>query len=192
MLSTQFFNRVQLAKLLDFKSDSSIKELEKKEFIKPDIKPSKYSLTQVFFLFFCKELVDYTHFSWKDLIKENFNTISQNQLYLKGFAYFFKPEDLLLEYMENGNIEDFINIATVCNLGYLSVVMFDNDFLNKDFEQSYEIINTIKRTDEINTVLIMPMKNGNYTVGVSLRRLKLKFTVKCEELNINLTEKIVA
>ena len=96
MLSTQFFNRVQLAKLLDFKSDSSIKELEKKEFIKPDIKPSKYSLTQVFFLFFCKELVDYTHFSWKDLIKENFNTISQNQLYLKGFAYFFKPEDLLL------------------------------------------------------------------------------------------------
>ena len=192
MLSTQFFNRVQLAKLLDFKSDSSIKELEKKGFIKPDIKPSKYSLTQVFFLFFCKELVDYTSFSWKDLIKENFNTISQNLLYQKSFAYFFKPEDLLLEYIENGNIEDFINIAIVCNLGYLSVVMFDNDFLNKDFEQSYEIINTIKRTDEINTVLIMPMKNGNYTIGVSLRRLKLKFTAKCEELNINLTEKIPA
>ena len=57
MLSTQFFNRVQLAKLLDFKSDSSIKELEKKGFIKPDIKPSKYSLTQVFFLFFCNKFI---------------------------------------------------------------------------------------------------------------------------------------
>ena len=55
MLSTQFFNRVQLAKLLDFKSDSSIKELEKKGLIKPDIKPSKYSLNQVRFYTFNME-----------------------------------------------------------------------------------------------------------------------------------------
>lgn len=194
MLSTQFFNRVQLAKLLDFKSDSSIKELEKKGFIKADVRPSKYLLTQVFFLFFCKELVDYTSFNWKNLIKENFNNISQKDLYIKDFAYFFKPEDVILECLETGKKEDLINITSFCNLGYLSFVMFDNDFLNKDFNQHYEIINSIQKSDDIDikTILIMPMKNGNYTIGVSLRRLKLKFIARCKDLNIDLIEKIPA
>jgi hypothetical protein len=42
------------------------------------------------------------------------------------------------------------------------------------------------------TILIIPMKNGNNTIGVSLRRLRLKFELKCNELNIDLTEKIPA
>lgn len=192
MLSEQFFSRLQMSKLTGFKSDSSIKDLEKKGFLKPDIKPSKYSIIQVFFLFFCKELIDNTSFTWRDLLSERFEKISQKDLYEKAFIYFFKPEDIILESLEMRDSEDLIHLISTLNSGQISVVMFDNDILNKQFEQPYELINNIQKTKDINTVLIMPMNNGNYTIGVSLRRLRLKFELKCKELNIDLTEKIPA
>lgn len=192
MLSEQFFSRLQMSKLTGFKSDSSIKDLEKKGFLKPDIKPSKYSIVQTFFLFFCKELVDKTSLTWKDLITENFNEISQKDLYQKAFIYFFKPEDIVIESLEMRNSEDLIQLISVLNAGHISFVMFDNDVLNKQFDQHYELLNSIQKTKDINTVLIMPMSNGNYTIGVSLRRLRIKFELKCKELNIDLIEKIPA
>lgn len=186
MLTTQFFTRVQVAKLMGFKSDGMIKDLEKKGFLKPDIKPSKYSVIQVFFLFFCKELIDYTSFTWKELISENFNEISQEELYKKSFAYFFKPEDVLFESVDNSAEIAFINP------GNITFVMFDNDVLNKQFNEMFGTIKDIQKIDDFITILIVPMKTGNNTIGVSLRRLKQKFVGKCEELNINLSEKIPA
>ena len=192
MLTKQFFTRVQVAKLMGFRSDGMIKDLEKKGFLKPDIKPSKYSIIQVFFLFFCKELVDYTLFTWKELINERFYEMSQKDLYTKSFAFFFKPEDIKIEALEMNDSGSLMQFVSTLRSGHLTVVMFDNDVLNKQFEQYYESINNIQKIDDLITVSITPMKNGNMTIGVSLRRLRLKFMAKCKELNIDLTEKIPA
>lgn len=186
MLSQQFFTRIQVSKLMGFKSDGMIKDFEKWGFLKPDIKPSKYSIIQVFFLFFCKELVEYTSFTWKELIGESFNEISQDDLYKKSFAYFFKHEDIVFETIGYGDDIEIINP------GNITFVMFDNDVLNKQFNDMFGTINDIKKIDDFMTILIMPMKNGNNTIGISLRRLRLKFELKCNELNIDLTEKIPA
>ena len=80
MLTQQFFTRSQLAKILNFKSDSYIKDLEKKGFIIPQIKPSKYTFNQVLFMMICKEIVDFTTFSWKFFIDEQFNILLQANL----------------------------------------------------------------------------------------------------------------
>ncbi|MEY3040523.1 MAG: hypothetical protein RJA74_43 [Pseudomonadota bacterium] len=186
MLSQQFFTRIQVSKLMGFKSDGMIKDFEKRGFLKPDIRPSKYSIIQVFFLFFCKELVEYTSFSWKELIGENFNEISQDDLYKKSFAYFFTLNDIIFETIGYGD-----DIAII-NPGNITFVMFDNDVLNKQFNDMFGTINDIKKIDDFMTILIIPMKNGNNTIGVSLRRLKQKFVIKCQELDIDLTEKIPA
>lgn len=187
MLSEQFFNRAQLTKVLDFKSVSMMQYLEKKGFIKPDIKPSKYSLIQVFFLFFCKELVEYTSFTWKELISLEFNKkISQEELYKKTFAYFFKTESSTFEsFFKDDKIEPI-------NLGDSSLLMLDNDILNRQFNEMYCSINDIKKIDDFVTIMIIPMKDNHMNIGVSLRRLKQKFIAKCEELNIDLDEKIPA
>ncbi|HZH38501.1 MAG TPA: hypothetical protein VEX17_00360, partial [Bacillales bacterium] len=80
MLTQQFFTRVQLAKILNFKSDGSIKDLEKKGFLTPQIKPSKYTFNQVLFMMICKEITDLTNLSWKFFIDVEFNKLLKENL----------------------------------------------------------------------------------------------------------------
>ena len=179
MLSQQFFNRVQLAKLLEFKSDSIIKDLEKKNFIKPHIKPSKYSLNQALFMMVCKELSDFTNLSWKYLIHSNFSQILSYDLLENNLM-------IIINYTESDTI-----LVSVKN---------DNEYI-KTLEKhlDYDILNKVSNIDgrenttfdDIPSILITPDKDRQI-MTISLNRIYRKLQYKCTELKINLEEKVPA
>ena len=179
MLSTQFFNRVQLAKLLDFKSDSSIKELEKKGLIKPDIKPSKYSLNQVIFLYICKEFVDFTPLTWKNLIDYNFNKLLKEDLYNNDLLTFSKKtvdKDCYIHVNNNtilvDKLDEYLDVNAInalSNIPWLDNITYEN----------------------IASIHVVPDKEHSI-MTVSLKRIRRKLNYKCNELKISLEDKVFA
>lgn len=179
MLTTQFFTRVQVAKILGFKSDGMIKDLEKKGLINPEIKPSKYSLNQVIFLFICKELVDFTPLSWKNLIKFNFNKLLKEDLYNNDLLTIFKKsnvEDCYIHVNNNNLLVDKLDeyldvnaIDALSNIPWLDNITYEN----------------------IASIHVIPDKEQPI-MTVSLKRIRRKLNYKCNELKINLEDKVLA
>ncbi|MFM6206361.1 hypothetical protein [Planktothrix sp.] len=179
MLTKQFFTRVQLAKLMGFKSDGMIKDFEKRGFLSPEIKPSKYSLNQVLFMFVCKELTDFTNLGWRHLITSNFSQILSNKLYENNLM-------IIINYIESDTIfvsvrkdDDYIKILE--NHLYYNIL---NKVSNLDGRQNTSI-------DNIPSLLITPDKDRQI-MTISLDRIYRKLQYKCTELKINLEEKVPA
>ena len=179
MLSQQFFNRVQLTKILGFKSVSMLQSLESKGLIKPDIKPSKYSLNQVIFIYICKEFVDFTHLTWKNLIDYNFNKLLKEDLYNNDLLTFSKKavdKDCYIHVNNNTILVDKLD-------EYLDVKAID-------------ILSKIPWLDNITyeniaSIHIIPSKEEPI-MTVSLKRIRRKLNYKCNELKINLEDKVLA
>ena len=168
MLSHQFFTRVQLAKILDFKSDAMIKELEVKGLIKPAIKPSKYTLNQAFFVFICKTLVHKTDFTWRFLINFQFNKLLEcDNLY------------------EN----NMLNYTIFRKYGLINTTVENNDVFCKELEN---VLKTLYPNQDKILYIISDDNNDVDSIVISLKKLRQKFESKCIELNINLTEKLSA
>lgn len=181
MLSQQFFTRVQLTKLLGFKSDGSLKEFEKKGLIKPDIKPSKYSLNQVIFMMICKELTDFTNLSWRHLISSNSNF---NQI----LEYNLLENNLLI--IINHIKSDIILVSVTKDDNYVRKIeqCLDFDILNNLSNLEGRENTTF---EDIPSLLITPDKDREI-MSVSINRIYRKLQYKCTELKINLEEKIPA
>jgi hypothetical protein len=179
MLTKQFFTRVQVAKLMGFKSDGMIKDFEKRGFLIPEIKPSKYSLNQVLFMFICKELTDFTNLRWRHLITSNFSQILSNKLYDNNLM-------IIINHVENDTI--------------LVSVTKDDDYVRK-LEQclDFDILNRVSNIpgrenttfEDIPSLLITPDKDREI-MSFSINRIYRKLQYKCTELKINLEEKIPA
>lgn len=179
MLTQQFFTRIQLAKILDFKSDSSIKHFEKKGFITPQIKPSKYTFNQVLFMMICKELTDFADFSWKYLIEEigftcilEKNLIDYDLLYL---CYFKSTRRLYVRvYNEDDNL--LLNLDDYLDSG-LSLIV--SKLKENEDDTNDDIPNFCTFYDKNCIYLLFPID-----------RMYQKLQHKCTELKIDLKEKI--
>lgn len=180
MLTKQFFTRVQLAKLMGFKSDGMIKDFEKRGFLTPEIKPSKYSLNQALFMMICKELITFTNLSWRHLIKSNFSNeilsynLLQNNLMI--IINYFESDVILVNVR---NDEDYVRKLEEC---------LDFDILNKVSNLDGRENTTF---DDIPSLLITPDKDRQI-MTISLSRIYRKLEYKCTELQINLEEKVPA
>ncbi|MEG4347122.1 hypothetical protein QUB70_28150 [Microcoleus sp. A003_D6] len=170
MLTQQFFTRSQLAKILNFKSDSYIKDLEKKGFITPQIKPSKYTFNQVLFMMICKEIIDFTNLSWKYFIDVNFNDI----------LHF--------------NIIDY-NLFCLLNIKgskKIDIELKNDDVLAKDLN-NYLDSNLLKLPElkgfELTSTLYVCDNKDYYLLTLSIDRMYRRLCNKCIELKIDLKEK---
>ena len=167
MLNQQFFTRVTLSKILEFKSVGMLQELEVKGLVKPAIKPSKYTLNQAFFVFICKTIVHETNLTWTHLIHLQFNNVLNcDTLYenhLLGY-HIFRKECQVNTIIENNDIfcKELENV------------------LKELFPNKNKHIFLFNTDDDIDSIVI------------NLKKLRKNFESKCKELNINLTEKIVA
>lgn len=170
MLTQQFFTRSQLAKILNFKSDSYIKDLEKKGFITPQIKPSKYTFNQVLFMMICKEIVDFTTFSWKFFIDEQFNILLQANLidYKLFILSYIKGSDKLDIDLNNDKI-----LAKDLN-DYL-----DSNLLKLPKLKGLEYTSTFHFRDTKDYIALT----------FSIERIHHRLYNKCIELKIDLKEK---
>lgn len=170
MLTQQFFTRSQLAKILNFKSDSYIKDLEKKGFITPQIKPSKYTFNQVLFMMICKEIVDFTTFSWKFFIDEQFNILLQANLidYKLFILSYIKGSDKLDIDLNNDKI-----LAKDLN-DYL-----DSNLLKLPKLKGLEYTSTFHFRDTKDYIALT----------FSIERIYRRLYNKCIELKIDLKEK---
>jgi hypothetical protein len=179
MLSQQFFNRAQLTKILGFKSVSMLQSLETKGLIKPDIKPSKYSLNQVIFVFICKEFVDFTPLTWKNLIDFNFNVLLKEDLYNNDLLTIFKKSDVkdCYIYVNNNSklvdkLDEYLDVNAIdalSNIPGLNNITYEN----------------------IASIHVVPDKE-NSIMTLSLKRLRRKLNYKCNELKISLEDKVLA
>ena len=167
MLTKQFFTRVQLAKILDFKSDAMIKELEVKGLVKPAIKPSKYTLNQVFFVFICKTIVHETNLTWIHLIKLEFNKILEC--------------DTLYQ-------NDLLNYHIFRKYNAININIDNNDIYCKELENVLKLLFPNKEKN----IYIFDDDKDIDSLVINLKKLRQKFESKCIELNINLTEKLSA
>ncbi|MFM6207106.1 MAG: hypothetical protein ACKPEN_08680 [Planktothrix sp.] len=179
MLSEQFFNRAQLSKILGFKSVAMLQSLENKGFITPQIKPSKYSLNQALFMMICKELIDFTNFSWRHLNSNFSNEILSYNLLQNNLM-------IIINYFESDII--LVNVRN------------DNDYIKKLEEcLDFDILNKVSNIDgrehttfdDIPSILITPDKDRQI-MTISLNRIYRKLQYKCTELKINLEEKVPA
>lgn len=181
MLTQQFFTRVQLAKILNFKSDGSIKDLEKKGFISPQIKPAKYTFNQVLFMMICKEIVDCTDLSWKYLIEVNLNCILQKNLI---------DNDLLrLTYYKSTKILDVSLIID----HYNNIVPKLYEYLDSGLSHIAANLKESENTtnDDKPTFYSAYNKNKNCIFLLfSIDRVYQKLQHKCIELEIDLKEKV--
>lgn len=170
MLTQQFFTRVQLAKILNFKSNNSIKDLEKKGFITPQIKPSKYTFNQVLFMMICKEIIDFTTFSWKFFIDEQFNILLQADL-----------KDYKLFILSSIKGSDRIDIE----LKNDKVLTKDlNNYLDSNLLSSPKT----KGSDHMPNFHFRETK-GYIVLTFSIERIYHRLYKKCTELKIDLKEK---
>ena len=200
MLNQQFFNRAQLTKLLCFKSVSMLQSLENKGFIKPDVKPSRYSLNQVLFMMICKEIVDFSKLSWKDLISSSFNQILKCDL-IKNNLLFIRQDTLngivIYDAINDINLGQIIErLLDVYILDELSCMEGRENSTYEDIPSFFiQLDNTIhedNRTHEdIPSFMIKPDKNGDITI-IYIDRINRKLHNKCIELKIDLKEKIRA
>lgn len=179
MLTQQYFTRVQLAKLLGFKSVGMLQRFEKTGFLKPDVRPSKYSLNQVLFMFICKELVDFTNLSWQDLMNTDFNQFLVNNLLSYDLLIVFKyiESNVLFFQLRNERIftKDLIEYLDVDLLDALSQ-------LNGRENSTYENIPSLKIDNYDDRSIIF----------VTIDRIYRKLCNKCIELKIDLKEKVHA
>lgn len=170
MLTQQFFTRSQLAKILNFKSDSYIKDLEKKGFITPQIKPSKYTFNQILFMMICKEITDFTNLSWKYLIDVNFNHILK---------------DNIIDY-------NLLILSSIKSSNQIDVELKNDDEIVKDLN-NYLDSNLLKLSkltgrEYISTFHFYEDKN-HLLITFSIDRFYRKLCDKCVELKIDLNEK---
>jgi hypothetical protein len=178
MLTQQFFTRVQLAKILNFKSDGSIKDLEKKGFLTPEIKPSKYTFNQVLFMMICKEITDLTNLSWKFFIDVEFNKLLKENL---------------IDY-------DLLLLSRCLNLNQFDTVLMNDDVVVKELND-YLDGDLLKRISKLkgieNTTENIPFLHIDYSIDfivltISIDRVHRRLHNKCIELKIDLKEKILA
>lgn len=178
MLTQQFFTRSQLAKILNFKRDGSIKDLEKKGFLTPQIKPSKYSFNQVLFMMICKEIIDSTDLSWKYFIDFELNAVLKNNLIdhdILVLSYQFRNRSELSIELINDNIA--VNVLNDYLDGPLVKLMLQ---FKKEFG-----LEEVKSTPSFDVRC-----NKNYTFLIfSISRVYQKLHYKCIELGINLKDK---
>ncbi|MFM6204521.1 hypothetical protein [Planktothrix sp.] len=179
MLTNQFFTRVQLAKILDFKSVGMLQEFEKKGFITPQIKPSKYSLNQALFMMICKELTTFTNLRWRHLNSNFSNEILSHNLLENNLM-------IIINYIESDTIlvsvrkdDDYVKILE--NHLYYNIL---NKVSNLDGRENTSV-------DDIPALLITPDKDRQI-MTISLNRIYRKLQYKCTELKINLDEKVPA
>ena len=190
MLTQQFFTRVQLAKILNLKNDNSIRYLEKIGFIKPDVKPSRYSLNQTLFMMMCKELIDFrSNFCWKSFIEHELNAklkgdlIDNKALLLFDFRNTNRMEILLLN---DDNLVRRLNF------------FFNNEVSNILSQLKESVNNTSEsNTCESNTRVDLPnfyiFNDIDYDIySFPIDRVYQKLQNKCIELQIDLNEKIRA
>lgn len=178
MLTQQFFTRVQLAKILNFKNDNSIRDLERKGFLTPQIKPSKYTLNQVLFMMIFKEIADFTDLSWKIFIEYDLhkiileeNLIDYNVLYLSHFG---NTKRVLIDVVNDDAVAKYLNDY------------FDSDLLNS--------LSKLKKSEN-NTYEDRPNFHTSYDrdcifLTFSIDRIYRKLEYKCIELEIDLKEKV--
>lgn len=181
MLTQQFFTRVQLAKILNFKSDGSIKDLEKKGFITPQIKPAKYTFNQVLFMMMCKEITDFTDLSWKYLIEVKLNCILEKNLidYDLLFLSYFKSTKRLYVKVMNDNDDNIVaNMYDYLDSGLSHIV-------SKLKESEDDIC------DDTPNFYTAYDKNCIYLL-FSIDVFYQKLQNKCVELKIDLKEKVRA
>lgn len=175
MLTQQFFTRVQLTKILNFKNDGSIRDLEKKGFLIPQIKPSKYTFNQVLFMMICKEITDVTHLSWKHFIDANFNTVLKKNLidYNLLFLYEFKNANQPhIDLINNDPIAEDLN-----------------NYLNGDLFYSVSKFQGIENANEY-TPSYQSYSYKDYNLLMfSIDCVNRKLHKKCIELKIDLNEK---
>ena len=170
MLTQQFFTRSQLAKILNFKSDSYIKDLEKKGFITPQIKPSKYTFNQVLFMMICKEVIDFTTFSWKFFIDVQFNCLLQVNLIDYNL--------LVLSYIKGSDKLDI-------DLNNDKILAKDlNDYLDSNLLK----LPKLKGLDYTSTFHFCD-NNDYLLLTFSIERIYRRLYNKCIELKIDLKEK---
>ncbi|MEG3922915.1 hypothetical protein QUA07_27935 [Microcoleus sp. T3_A4] len=176
MLTQQFFTRVQLAKILNFKSNGMLQNLEKKGFITPQIKPSKYTFNQILFMMICKEITEVTNLSWKYFIDVDFNRLLQVNL--------VDYNVLLISGFKNTNYVD-LQLKNDDKL-----VKEVNDFLDSDI---YKMILKLKRIDNTDYEKIPSCNIYNddncFLLTFSIDRIYRKLHRKCIELKIDLSEK---
>ena len=176
MLTQQFFTRVQLAKILNFKSDGSIKDLEKKGFLTPQIKPSKYTFNQVLFMMICKEITDVTNFSWKYFIDSEFNRLLKVNLIdynLLSLSHFRNTNQLNFELTNDDKLVKDLN-----------------DYLDGNLFNRLLKLKRIENTDYLN-IPSCHIYNDNdcFLLTFSIDRICQKIQYKCIELKIDLKEK---
>ncbi|PJE46035.1 MAG: hypothetical protein CUR34_11475 [Sediminibacterium sp.] len=170
MLTQQFFTRVQLAKILNFKSDSSIKDFEKKGFITPQIKPSKYTFNQVLFMMICKELTDFTTLSWKYFIDVKFNVLlNYNIIDYNLFLFsYIKGSDKIDIQLKNDNV----------------LAKDLNDYLDSNLSK----LPKLKEFEYTSTFHFRDTKDY-FALTFSIERIYRRLHNKCIELKIDLKEK---
>lgn len=174
MLTQQFFTRSQLAKILNFKSDSYIKDLEKKGFITPQVKPAKYTFKQVLFMMICKELTDFTDLSWKYLIEVDFNSILKKDL--------IDNDLLLLKYFKNTRILE----VNLINDDDNNIVANLYDYLDSGLSH---IVSNLEQSDNTNedTHNFYTAHNKKCIFFLfSIDRMCQKLQYKCTDLKIDL------
>ena len=179
MLTNQFFTRVQLAKILNFKSNGMLQNLEKKGFVLPQIKPSKYTFNQVLFMIICKELTDFTDLSWKDFIDANFNNVLKENLidHKLLFLHQYKNTNQPRIYLTKDD-------ATARDL---------NDYLDGDLLNRVSRLEGRENTTYENIPSFHIYSGKDYNLlTFSIDRINRKLHNKCTELKIDLREKILA
>ncbi|MEG4307111.1 hypothetical protein QUB16_31065 [Microcoleus sp. D3_18a_C4] len=176
MLTQQFFTRVQLAKILNFKSDGSIKDLEKKGFLTPQVKPAKYIFNQVLFMMICKEIIDVSSLSWKYFIDVQFNRLLEINL--------IDCKTLSMSHYKNTSQLDFEFIDDDAMLKDLNHFLDGNVFkkllkLKRIDNTDYEKIPSCYIYNDDDSILLI----------ISIDRISRKLHRKCIDLNIDLSEK---
>lgn len=176
MLTHQFFTRVQLAKILNFKSDSIIKDFEKKGFLTPQIKPSKYTFNQVLFMMICKEITDVTNLSWKYFIDIKFNDLLKQNLIDYNLLLLSHSKNTMKLDVELKNddtiVKDLNNYLDSCLLNRLSKLK-GSDNIDYKYLPSFHLYND----------------NDYILFTFSIDRINQKLHNKCIELKIDLKEK---
>jgi len=183
MLTQQSLTRRQLATILNFKNDNSIRDLERKNFITPQIKPSKYTFNQILFMMICKEITDFTDLNWKYLIDVNLNCVLEKNLidYDILFLWYFKnTKKLYVKVMtDDDNIVPGLSYQIDSGLSLITKLKGNEDDTKDD------------TNDDTKNFCTYDDKNCIYLL-FPIDRMYQKLQRKCIELKIDLKEKIRA
>ncbi len=175
MFCQELFNRVQVADILGYVSYHSVENLEKMGLIIPEVKPSKYSLSQVLFLLTCQHIRTYLKLTNKELLKSGFHIDIPVEKYKSSYLRIERES----KQFTFSIIEDREYIQSVQNLHALL-----QDKISKILPCNCTAL------EDSSTFIIPRLGYKDRTETVLLPRILEILGTRCDELGIDLQEKI--